>query len=270
MPRHKQDFSKVDQSADPNSYVRTLDMASSLQQVQAVKRLTFELLEIHPGDHVLDVGCGTGEDVQALAQLAGRTGKVIGIDNSATMIAEAQKRAANLELPVEFRIGNVLQLDFPDHTFSGCRANRVLTHLTEPRQALMEMVRVARPQARIVCFDRDWDSLMINADDHRLTRKVTNFICDNYPNGWMGRQLPILFSECGLIDIQVVSDTLWLTDFAFAEKAMELRETATQLVEQGVTSKEEMAAWLQEQEERGRTGRFFAAVTGFAVSGRKS
>ena len=270
MSRHKQDFSKVDQSADPQSYVRTLDMASSLQQVQAAKRLTFELLELHPGDQVLDVGCGTGEDVLALAQLVGRTGKVIGLDNSAIMIAEAQKRTTNLDPSVEFRIGDVLQLEFPDNTFNGCRANRVLTHLTEPRQALMEMVRVAQSHARIVCFDRDWESLMITANDRRLTRKVTKFICDNYPNGWMGRQLPILFSECGLTDIKVVSDTLWLTDFAFTEKAMELRETATKLVEQGIMSKDEIAAWLQEQEERGRTGRFFAAVTGFAVSGRKS
>src|SRR5258708_4020850 len=172
MTEHKQNFSKIDQAADPNSFVRTLDAASSLQQVQAVKRLTLELMELHSGDHVLDIGCGTGEDVQSLAQLVGMTGKVIGLDNSATMIAEAQKRAKNSKPSTEFRIGNALKLDFADNIFNGCRANRVLTHLTQPRQALTEMVRVARPNARIVCFDRDWESLMIDADDHPLTRKV--------------------------------------------------------------------------------------------------
>jgi len=269
MSDKKQGFSNIDQSADPNSYIRTLDAASSLQQVQAVKRLTFQMLELHPGDHVLDVGCGTGEDAEALAEIVGMTGKVVGLDNSATMITEAQKRAANSNLPVEFRIGDVLHLEFPSNTFNGCRANRVLTHLTEPRQALTEMVRVTRPQARIVCFDRDWESLMIDANDQQLTRKIANFICDNSPNGWIGRQLPSLFLECGLTEIKVAPDTLYLTDFAFTEQAMALRETATRSVEQGVISQDEIAGWLQEQEQRGRTGRFFVAITGFAVSGRK-
>ena len=50
------------------------------------------------GHHILDVGCGTGDDVLALARIVGETGRVVGIDNSETMIAEARQRAEGLDL----------------------------------------------------------------------------------------------------------------------------------------------------------------------------
>jgi len=136
-------WANVDRTADPRAFVYHLDLRNARADYQARKRHTFALLEVQAGHHLLDVGCGTGEDVRALAHLVGHTGRVVGVDRSATLIAEACHRAAGLRLPVEYHVGDAQRLDFADHTFDDCRAERVFVHLDNPRQALAEMIRVA-------------------------------------------------------------------------------------------------------------------------------
>lgn len=60
---------------------------------------------------MIDVGCGTGDDVRALATLVGPVGHVIGIDASETMISVAQERSRASLLPVEFAAGDAAKLD---------------------------------------------------------------------------------------------------------------------------------------------------------------
>ena len=47
-----------------------------------------ELMQVRPGDRVLDVGCGLGDDVRALAALVGPSGRAVGIDASEATIAK--------------------------------------------------------------------------------------------------------------------------------------------------------------------------------------
>ncbi|HKR02849.1 MAG TPA: methyltransferase domain-containing protein [Pyrinomonadaceae bacterium] len=52
---------------------------------RAVRRL-----ELKPGDHVLEIGCGTGRNLAALAQAVGTEGQVYGVDLSEGMLNEAR------------------------------------------------------------------------------------------------------------------------------------------------------------------------------------
>lgn len=262
-------FIDVDRMADPGSFVHYLDTVSAMELFQAYKRRTFALLNVREGHHLLDVGCGTGDDVRVLAQIVGSTGRVVGVDNSETMIAEARKRAEGLNLPVEYRVGDAHNLDFADNTFGGCRADRVFQHLEDPWQALAEMIRVVRPGARIVVVDPDYETLVVDVPDRALTRKILNFYCDSIRNGWIGRRLPGLFKKSGLTDIAVITDTLVLTDYALANQIFEFESTVERAQEAGVVSAAAAANWLDRLEEASQAGRFFLAVTGFGVSGRK-
>ncbi|HEX2091098.1 MAG TPA: methyltransferase domain-containing protein, partial [Longimicrobiaceae bacterium] len=80
VPDFKTGFGAVDRAADPRQYIRYLDTAASSEPSRAMKRRTFDLLEVRPGMSVLDVGCGTGSDALALARLVGGDGRAVGVD----------------------------------------------------------------------------------------------------------------------------------------------------------------------------------------------
>jgi len=260
----------VDRTTDPDFFVRYLDTASAQEPIQAFKRRSFELLEVKPGAQLLDVGCGTGDDVRTLAQMVGSTGRVVGVDHSETMIAEARKRAAGLNLPVEYHESDAHYLDFADDTFDGCRAERVFMHVENPRQTLAEMIRVTRPGGRIVVLDPDFETLVIDAADRSLTRKILNFCCDRIVrNGWIGRQRPALFRAAKLTDITISADTWIRTDYTAFMQSLRFREYTDRAQAAGIVSADEATSWLEELEQANQEGRFFAAMTFFFVSGRK-
>ena len=95
-------FSRVDQTNDPSYYLRYLDTTTALEFMQKLKQQTYQEMGARPGARLLDVGCGAGDDVRALAQIVGPDGWVAGIDNSEQMVTEARKRTEGLDLPVEF------------------------------------------------------------------------------------------------------------------------------------------------------------------------
>jgi hypothetical protein len=69
------DFATVDSAAEPQRFVRYLENARNNTGIQALKRESYRLLDASEGKHLLDVGCGLGDDVRALAQMVGATGR---------------------------------------------------------------------------------------------------------------------------------------------------------------------------------------------------
>ena len=144
-------FTAVDRQVDPGFFITFLDAGNALEDIKSVKRVMLAQLELCDGVSLLDVGCGTGDDVRDLAQLVGPRGRVVGVDVSGAMITEAKKRHATSELPVEFVEGDAQNLTFPDASFDHCRTERMLMHLDDPEKALAEMVRVVARVARWSC-----------------------------------------------------------------------------------------------------------------------
>lgn len=262
-------FSKVDDAQDPATFVRYLDMVTPLKFTQAYKRLGFSLLRAQAGYRILDVGCGTGEDVRALAEIVGDGGSVVGLDNSEVMITEARTRTEGLNSRVQYHLGDAHCLDFGDSTFDGCRSDRTFQHLDDPSRALTEMIRVAKAGAYVVISEPDWGTLVINHPDRGLTRKIVNFKCETARNGWIGRQLFGLFTVSGLADVEVVPVTFVATDYDLTNQVLELQENAKRAQQEGAISLDESARWLAQLGEVNEAGRFSSAVTGFVVAGRK-
>jgi hypothetical protein len=72
-------FSDVDNANNPLELVAAMRTLSGHAWFQAVKRHAFEVLQVQPGNVVMDVGCGVGQDVLALGRLVGPTGRVVGM-----------------------------------------------------------------------------------------------------------------------------------------------------------------------------------------------
>lgn len=73
------------------------DLAAGAYTLFGARRLgprAIELLGLRPGDTAVDLGCGTGVNLEGLARTVGPTGRVIGVDISGGMLAQARRRPA--------------------------------------------------------------------------------------------------------------------------------------------------------------------------------
>jgi ubiquinone/menaquinone biosynthesis C-methylase UbiE len=114
------------------------------------RRPSFEALidaaGVKPGQHVLDVGCGTGYFARLLAQAVGNDGLVVGVDASPEMIRYASDRARRAR-NCQFQLSTAESLSFPAEHFDVVVSSLFMHHLPADLQlaAVSEMRRVLRP-----------------------------------------------------------------------------------------------------------------------------
>jgi ubiquinone/menaquinone biosynthesis C-methylase UbiE len=261
------DFNQIDETGSPEKYVNFLDTASGVGAVKAIKQRSFKLLDTKPKHHILEVGCGTGDDARMIAEKIGPEGKVVAVDNSKEMINEAQKRHKEKGLPLEFVVGDTTALDFDSEIFDGCHFDRLLIHVPDPDKAVQEMVRVLKSGGRLVAFEPDLETFVVNSSDHKLTRKILNFWCDNFQNAFIARHLTSVFLDSGLMDIYAEPRAA-IFDYNMS-KELFIHGTLERAQEANVITEEEARRWVSNLEKAHEDGKYFCANMGFIVSGRK-
>ena len=83
----------------------------------------------------------------------------------------------------------------------------------------------------------------------------------------MGRSLPRLFQQAGLVDIVALPMTAPVTNLEFVRAAY-LDKAAEIAIEAGVVTSEESHSWMTELEDAHSAGLFFSSLTIFTVQGR--
>lgn len=98
--------------------------------------------QIRDGDRILDVGCGTGSLVEALANLTARS-EIVGIDPTSGFITYARQRYSNAR--ITFDQGSAFELPYPESSFDQSLSMLVFHLISNPDKAASEMRRVTRP-----------------------------------------------------------------------------------------------------------------------------
>lgn len=129
-------------------------MTRAVPFLRALRRTLLEVAAAAPGERVLDVGCGPGTFVLALAPRAG-AGTAHGIDASPEMIAVAQRNAEKARADVDFQVALIEALPYPDASMDLVTSSLMLHHLPDDVKAkgLAEIRRVLRPGGRFVAVD---------------------------------------------------------------------------------------------------------------------
>lgn len=263
-------FTDVDSASNRDVYFNCLAFLDSLPYFREYKHRSYELLRLGQGMTVLDAGCGLGDDVFRIAGRVMPGGKVVGIDSSVVMIEKARSNELSMRLSAEFRAGDIRELPFPDNSFSRCRIDRVLQHISRPEAAVSELARVLEPGGLLLAYDNDWGTYSVTSGDQETTRSLEKFWCDSFTNSWIGRDLCDLFISSGLSDVEIYPGTCVIRDFETADKVFNLRETVRRAAAEGVISRVRGRSWIEELVDRTGKGSFLASLTAYMVVGQKN
>jgi ubiquinone/menaquinone biosynthesis C-methylase UbiE len=105
---------------------------------------------LHPGEHVLDVGTGTGIVARLAAPNVAPEGTISGLDASPDMLSVARARALEEGLPIEWHEGRAEALPYPDQRFDLVLSQFALMFFADRQTALAEMRRVLVPGGHVV------------------------------------------------------------------------------------------------------------------------
>ena len=177
---------RLEQKIDPNAWVQTY-------------------LEPHlfPGAQVLDVGCGPGTILRAVA--TDRRAHGVGIDVGSVRIRQAQEKNAD-KRSLKFFPGDVQGLQFESGTFDVVYSRMLLQYVADKEKAVAEMVRVCKPGGTVLMQDLDGQLVWHYPEDALMQQTVSRVLISLQPRGFdpfVGRKLFWLARNAGLDNVRV-------------------------------------------------------------------
>ncbi|MFI8438233.1 methyltransferase domain-containing protein [Streptomyces sp. NPDC079020] len=240
----------------PDDLIALLDSADRMPGASELRSLSYALLGAGPGVSVVDVGCGAG---RAVAELAERGVRAVGVDPSERMIAVARDRRPE----ADFRIAGAYELPLADASVDGYRADKVFHELAAPERALTEARRVLRPGGRVVLLGQDWDTIVIDSADPELTRTVVHARADLTTGPRAARRYRNLLLDAGFDAVTVEVRTGVFTGPAMLPLLTGLAGAARST---GALTPEQSDSWIAEQRARAEADRLFLALPMFVAS----
>jgi ubiquinone/menaquinone biosynthesis C-methylase UbiE len=129
------------------------DVERRRQDFADATRRMLEAAELKPGDHVLDIAAGTGDQSVLAARIVGPSGSILATDLSADMLAIAARVVEQEGLTtISTRVMDAQQLDVEDATFDAAICRLGLMLLPHPQQALREIQRVLKPGGKLAAL----------------------------------------------------------------------------------------------------------------------
>jgi ubiquinone/menaquinone biosynthesis C-methylase UbiE len=127
--------------------------AERAQYLGPITEMMLDMAGLSPGQHILDVAAGTGEQTLLAARRVGPTGRIVATDISAPMLGIAADSARQHGFSnVETRVTDARQLGFESGSFDAAISRLALMLIPERAKALTEIYRILRPGGRFAAI----------------------------------------------------------------------------------------------------------------------
>jgi ubiquinone/menaquinone biosynthesis C-methylase UbiE len=256
------EFSNVDGFTNPEALVEYLEIINNDPVLRLCKQQVLESLELNLG--------GVGHISCDLAKKVGRTGRVVGIDSSWTMVESATKRLCHLDpVSVRFHFQDAHHLCFKEASFDAGLIIQTLIHVKNPQRVLSELFRVVRPGRKVAVMESDWQMLAISTGNPDADNILNSLLRGSVRNSGIGHQLPTLMNMANFTDISVAAGTIMAFDFPTANRAWHIQDAVEHATATKMLSESELEMLVRELTRSTTDGTFFGASTGFVVTARR-
>lgn len=187
----------------------------TLGHADRLRLLTLDQALLKPGESILDVGCGTGGVTIPAKIRVGENGSAAGIDPAPEMITVARRKAQRAGMEIDFRVGVIESLPFPDETFDVVTSSLMMHHLPQPLQVkgLAEIRRVLKPAGRILIAD------MMRPSGSSFKRFFTSVVLHHGHVVEFGLQdVPALLGGTGFEEVELLDARFLVIGFVRAMK----------------------------------------------------
>lgn len=221
---------------------------------------------------VLEAGCGTGAMLRRLARRDDFGARALGVDHCPAFVEAAARfaRAEGISDRVSFRVGDAHALAIDDESFDAVIAHTLISHVSDPRQVLLELARVVRRGGKLVVFDGDYASMTFAHEDQAYGRRMdAALVSASFNNPMIMREMARLLPLVGMKLVQAWGDAV--VEVGHASYFRSFIETyAPYVTKAGLAPADAVEAWLDAQRAYMDRGTFFGACNYYTFIATRS
>jgi len=244
---------------------RNLDRTYATPDIVAQRASVLALLDLQPGERVVDIGSGPGYLLASMADAVGPGGTVHGVDPSPPMNGLAQARAGDRDW-VHITEGDALALPLPGRSVDVAVSTQVYEYVADIPAALAELRRVLRPGGRVLLLDTDWDSVVWHVTDRARHARVMAAWEEHLAHPRLPRTLAGLLRRAGFTVNGQHVIPLFNPELHEDTYSANIMQLIARFVpgRQGVTA-EDAQGWSADVRARAAEGEYFFSVNRYCV-----